>query len=139
VSGEQGLKVTWARVPLIYHITSRAEWETALASGSFAADSLRTEGFIHCSTAEQVLATANRLFKGRTDLVLLCIETDSVQAEIRYENLEGGASRFPHVYGSLATGSIRAVHAFPPETDGRFELPSALQSILPPMNADGRR
>ena len=122
MSGEQGLKVTWARVPLIYHITSRTDWETALPSGWYAADSLRSEGYIHCSTAEQVLATANRLFKGRTDLVLLCIETDSVRAEIRYENLEGGASLFPHVYGPLATGSIRAVHAFPPGADGRFGL-----------------
>ena len=112
---------------VIYHITSRAEWKTALPTGWFAADSLSTEGFIHCSTAGQVLATANRLFKGRTDLVLLCIETDSVQAEIRYENLEGGASLFPHVYGPLPAGSIRAVHAFPPEADGRFELPDQMR------------
>ena len=114
---------------IIYHITSRADWEAALPTGWFTADSLRTEGFIHCSTAGQVLATANRLFRGRKDLVLLCVETDGVQAEIRYENLEGGESLFPHVFGPLATGSIRSIHAFPPGADGRFELPAELPSI----------
>ena len=79
-------------MPVIYHITRKTDWEMALAAGSYAADSLATEGFIHCSTAQQVIATANRLFKGRRDLMLLSIDTDRVNAEIRHENLEGGAS-----------------------------------------------
>ena len=114
------------RMAIIYHITPRTRWEAALSTGWFAADSLRTEGFIHCSTAEQVVATANRLFKGTPDLVVLCIDTDSVQAEIRYENLEGGTSLFPHVYGPLANGWVRAVHPFPPAADGSFTLPAKL-------------
>lgn len=111
---------------IIYHITSRTDWETALVHGWYAADTLRTEGYIHCSTAEQVTATAERLFKGRPDLVLLCIETDRVQAEIRYENLEGGASLFPHVYGALPTGAVRAVHALPLAPGGGFQWPDPL-------------
>ena len=112
---------------VIYLITPRAHWETARAAGSYAADSLGAEGFIHCSTAEQVIATANRLFKGRTDLMLLCIETARVKAEIRYENLQGGVSLFPHVYGTLDISSIVAVHDLAPEVDGSFVLPQALK------------
>ena len=69
--------------PIIYHITTRSDWRTALTAGSYAAASLAAAGFIHCSTALQVVATANRLFKGRADLLLLCIDTAKVQAEIR--------------------------------------------------------
>ena len=111
---------------LIYHIAPRADWEVALAKGWYAPDSLRSEGYIHCSTATQLLATANRLFKGRPDLVLLCVDIDSVEGEIRYENLEGGTSLFPHVYGPLTTSAVCAVHDFPPEADGRFQLPAGL-------------
>ena len=101
---------------VIYHIVFRADWERAPPTGWFAADSLRTEGFIHCSTAEQVLAPANRLFKGRTDLcAALHRFRQRAGGDSVYENLDGGVSLFPHVYGPLATGSIRAVHAFPPE------------------------
>ena len=35
----------------IYHITSRDEWELALANGFYRPPSLATEGFIHASTA----------------------------------------------------------------------------------------
>jgi len=114
-------------LPVVYHITRKADWDAALAAGSYAAGSLATEGFMHCSTAEQVVATANRLFKGRTGLVLLCIATDRVEAVIRYENLEGGASLFPHLYGALAIDAVRAVHDFPPRENGSFELPPALE------------
>lgn len=111
---------------VIYHIACRRDWDDAASAGAYAADSLASEGFIHCSTAEQVLATADRYFRGRRDLVLLCIQTGRVEAEIRCENLEGGTALFPHVYGPLTLASIDAVHDFPPRGDGRFELPPGL-------------
>jgi len=40
-----------ALMKLIYHIARRADWESARSSGLYTADSLATEGFIHCSTA----------------------------------------------------------------------------------------
>ena len=113
--------------PIIYHITTRADWRAALAAGSYAAASLSAAGFIHCSTVRQVVATANRLFKGRADLLLLCIDTAKVPAEIRYENLEGGTELYPHVYGALEPASVVATHDFPAGADGCFELPPALR------------
>ncbi len=111
---------------IIYHITRLADWQAALAAHEYTADSLASEGFIHCSTAQQVLATANRIFKGRRDLVLLCVDSARVGAEIRYENLEGGANLFPHIYGVLPIDAITAVHDFPPSADGTFQLPAGL-------------
>ena len=111
---------------IIYHITHKSTWNTALAAGSYAADSLATEGYIHCSTAQQVLATANRLFRNRRDLVLLCIDSARIDAEVRYENLEGGTELYPHVYGALELVSVVATHDFPAGVDGCFEMPPPL-------------
>lgn len=113
-------------MPVIYHIARQADWSAAMQTGAYTADSLATEGFIHCSTARQVLATADRIFRGRRDLILLCVDSERVTAEIRYENLEGGAERFPHVYGALQTAAIVAAHDFLPGEDGKFALPPAL-------------
>jgi uncharacterized protein (DUF952 family) len=112
---------------VIFHIAARADWAAAGAAGAYMADSLASEGFIHCSTAQQVVATANRIFRGRRDLVLLSIDSARVKPEIRYENLEGGASLFPHIYGALALDAVVAVHDFPPQADGGFEMPPALK------------
>lgn len=109
----------------IFHITKRDEWDRAKQAGTYEAPSLASEGFIHCSTSDQVIRTANRLFRGQTGLVLLTIDTDRVGAEIKYENCEGGQEKFPHVYGPLDPVSMVSVIALEPGEDGLFVMPSS--------------
>lgn len=113
----------------ILHITSRGVWRDAQTCGEYRAPSLESQGFIHCSKPEQVAGVANFLFQGRTDLVLLCIDSNHVKPEIRYENLEGGQKLFPHVYGPINVDSVTAVLSFLPNADGLFELPVDLADI----------
>jgi len=109
----------------IYHITPSQDWESARAAGIYQADSLSSEGFIHCSTREQVIATANRFYRARAGLVLLCIEPERLTAPVKYENLEGGQPLFPHIYGPLNLDAVSAALSFPPQADGAFEFPRA--------------
>lgn len=116
----------------ILHITTRAEWDAARIAGSYRPASLEREGFIHCSTPAQTVATANKYFRGRTDLVLLCIDEARVAAELRYEApvpvgdaLDPRAGeRFPHLHGPLAQGAVIRVVAFPCDPDGGFTFPA---------------
>jgi len=108
----------------IYHITRQVDWDGALGAGSYRADTLETQGFIHCSKREQLIQTANTYYHGRTGLVLLCINPNLVIPEIRYENLEGGEKLFPHIYGPLNLDAVTASYRFKPEQDGSFIFPS---------------
>ena len=108
----------------IFHIATRGEWESAQREGTYHSRTLASEGFIHCSRSDQVVRVANRLFRGRTGLVLLEIDTRQVKAEIRNENCEGGQELFPHIYGALDLGSVVRVAAFEPREDGNFAMPS---------------
>lgn len=108
----------------IYHITRQVDWDKAVKTGSYKADTLETQGFIHCSNKEQVLQTANTFYHGRSGLVLLCINSSLVIPEIRYENLEGGEKLFPHIYGSLNLNAVIRSYRFQPEQDGTFILPN---------------
>ena len=81
----------------IFHLAEPDVWESAAASGFYAADSLAVEGFIHCSTAEQVPGTFSRYYAGRIDLVLL--EVDSAGLDVRWEAATGES--FPHVYEAI--------------------------------------
>ena len=111
----------------ILHFCSRDEWAAAKAAGEYAADTLATEGFIHCSTVDLVLLPANAIAGGRTDLVLLEIEPDRLAAPPRYEPGEGpGSPMFPHIYGPIPEAAVVAVHDFPPGPDGTFRVPAAL-------------
>jgi uncharacterized protein (DUF952 family) len=108
-------------VPTIFHITTVDAWRAATAAGVYTADSLASEGFIHCSQADQVEWVANTRFKGRTDLVLLRIDEVLVGARVARENLEGGAWLFPHIYGPLPVGAVMDVTPMIPDENGTFD------------------
>ena len=108
---------------IIFHIAKREDWEHGQAIGSYQPAMFSQEGFIHCSTAEQVIAVANLRFRAQTGLVLLSIDTDRVVHEVRYENLEGGSQLFPHIYGELEPQAVLKVSEFRPGPDGYFRMP----------------
>jgi uncharacterized protein (DUF952 family) len=112
---------------VILHIASRSDWTAAQAGAAYTADSLHTQGFIHCSTAGQAVRTANAYFPGRRDLVLLVIDPDRLKAEIRWEpGTDLPEQLFPHIYGPLNLDAVVRVLDFPPGPDGAFVLPASL-------------
>ena len=108
---------------IIYHITRQIDWDNAQKADSYRADTLETQGFIHCSKQEQLIQTANSFYHGQSGLVLLCINSNLVKPEIRYENLERGEKLFPHIYGALNLNAVMADYRFEPQQDGSFILP----------------
>ena len=117
---------------MILHIVTRADWESALARGLYAPPSLNAEGFIHCSTSAQILRTANRFYRGRPGLVILCIDESRLAAAPRYESPDSqlgeiAADLFPHLYRPLNLDAVINVIDFPCGADGTFEMPAALR------------
>ncbi|BAY87007.1 hypothetical protein NIES267_65180 [Calothrix parasitica NIES-267] len=110
----------------IFHITLRQDWEKATSQGTYRADSLETEGFIHCSTSTQLVRTANKFFKNQTDLLLLFIDSDKVKAEIRYDFVTENET-FPHIYGALNLDAVFKVINFEADKNGLFKLPPEVQ------------
>ena len=108
---------------MIYHIVSKSDWASMGDSPLYRGDTLDTEGFIHCSTLEQVLDTANYLFKGREDLALLQIDPEKLKSPLKYEDA-GDGRLFPHIYGPMEVDAVVAVADFPPNPDGSFDLPA---------------
>ena len=91
---------------MIYHITTQSQWQAASQTGHYAADSLQSEGFIHCSKQNQVQRSARNYFSGVPDLLLLCIEEAKLSADLRWENTSGGTELFPHLYGPLNLDAV---------------------------------
>ena len=109
----------------IFHLALGDEWRSALAEGrsyerSTIDRSLAEEGFIHCSTAEQVQATADRYYRGRTDVVLLTIDIGAVADIVRFE--PSGDQPFPHLYGPLPLTAVVAAEPVASDADGRLMI-----------------
>lgn len=105
---------------MIYRITDVQDWHAAQVSGAFASADLTAEGFIHCCTAAQIVAVANRYYQGQTGLLVLAIDETCLHVPLRWEDLTHIGEEYPHVYGPIPLGAVQ--HALPltPDPDGQF-------------------
>jgi uncharacterized protein (DUF952 family) len=99
----------------IYHLVPRRVWETNPGQ-PYRAASLDTEGFIHCSNADQVARSANRFCAGEADLLVLAIDADRLGPLLKDE--AGGDELFPHIYGPLDRSLVVAVRPMKRGGDG---------------------
>lgn len=109
--------------PVLVHLCGAEEWEAASSRAEYRPASLSDIGFIHLSTPEQVHLPANRLFSGRTDLVLLYLTPELLASPLRWEPGVPGdpeAMLFPHLYGPMPVAAVRSITAYPPGPDGTF-------------------
>ena len=88
----------------IYKICSAYLWQQAKEAGQFNGAPIDIkDGFIHFSTAEQMIETAEKHFHGQTDLQLLRI--DVTELNIVWEISRGG-QLFPHLYDVLPLSAV---------------------------------
>jgi uncharacterized protein (DUF952 family)/N-acetylglutamate synthase-like GNAT family acetyltransferase len=88
----------------IFHITPSAYWKNFADQSDYSVSSLATEGFIHCSTRDQIAGTLQRFFVGQQNLVLLHMEPSRLNHPLKYEEADG--KLFPHVYGPINREAI---------------------------------
>ncbi|MFB9234157.1 DUF952 domain-containing protein [Plantactinospora siamensis] len=90
----------------VYKLLAAAEWAAARAAGRYDGSAVdRRDGFVHFSTAGQLVETAARHFTGQTSLVLLAVDPDRLGAALRWEPSRGGAL-FPHLYGPMPLAAV---------------------------------
>ncbi len=90
----------------IYHITTKKKWNEALILGKYESDTLAEEGFIHCSTKDQVTGVLKRYYEGIKGLVKLTIEKEKVERPLIFE-LAGSINEvFPHIHGALNLDAV---------------------------------
>jgi uncharacterized protein (DUF952 family) len=100
---------------IVFHVTERWRWQGAKDAGSYAGStrdaSLEDVGFVHCSFAQQVERVTNYLYDAdfTDELVVLEIDTDRFDANVRVETLDGGDELFPHIYGAIPIDAVVAV------------------------------
>ena len=97
----------------IFHITTPAAMDELRAEGTLAPDSLADEGFVHCSTATQVVAATERHFRTGDDLLLIELDGALLHADLEWPEVYPD-ERFPHLHGPIPLSAVVAVHPWRP-------------------------
>jgi uncharacterized protein (DUF952 family) len=116
---------------MIFHITHHKDWEAAQTKGEYIAESLSTEGFIHCSTIAQVLPVTEKFYQGQDRLLLLQIDPALLSSTLKWEAPSGGTpppgvpvgDLFPHIYGAINVSAVVNTFDLMRDSHGKFQLP----------------
>jgi uncharacterized protein (DUF952 family) len=115
----------------IFHIATLADWQAAQRSGRYRMSTygrtLRQEGFVHAAYHDQVPGIRDGKYGDVTEpLVVLEIETDLLEADVREEHVDDQA--FPRIHGPIPT---TAVVAWRPARPPAFERPPTREPASP--------
>ncbi len=91
---------------MIYHVTTKQQWKTALENNVYLHDSLVKENFIHACSREQLSGVLNRYYKDVPDLLLLHIEENKLSSTLKYEHSPSINDSFAHVYGPINIDAV---------------------------------
>jgi uncharacterized protein (DUF952 family) len=84
--------------------------------------SLKSEGFIHCSTRENILWAANKHYLGKPDLLLIAIDPQKITVPWRFDVVDN-IGNFPHIYGELNVDAAIRWEPFEQDESGMFKFP----------------
>ena len=91
---------------LIYHIVLPEVW-AVFDSGLYRHPSLDSEGFIHCSFADQIEGVLGRYYSNESEVVILEIESDRLMSRMIREP-STNREIYPHIYGPINRDAIVA-------------------------------
>jgi uncharacterized protein (DUF952 family) len=122
---------------MIYHISTEDLFHAALEKNAYEHPSLKTEGFIHCSTKQQLPDTLAKHFPDAQEVFLLHIVENRIRNLIKWEEAPSRpqAGPFPHIYGKLPLEAIEDVSIQERLADGSWDfsrLPGKGVEVSPP-------
>ena len=89
----------------IYHIVPPETWDAIKHSSTYSADSLETEGFIHCSYDHQLDGVIERYYSDAPSLIILKLDIAKLASKLVSEPSTGGEV-YPHIYGPINLNAI---------------------------------
>ena len=105
---------------LVYHLALIPDWEVALKTGVYAPVSLESEGFVHASSREELIRSAEIHFPQSDTLIVLSISEKKVKHLLKWEPGREG-KLFPHIYGKLPLERIENSHLLIRNEEGKWE------------------
>ncbi|MEK7409920.1 MAG: DUF952 domain-containing protein, partial [Actinomycetota bacterium] len=116
----------------IYHLTTHQGWNAR--SSTYEHPSLRSEGFIHCSTLHQLISVANRFYLDTSEAIVLVIDPKRLISHVRWEpprHPDGSPTEpvhflYPHIFGEINSDAVIDAIDMTRDPHGRYRLPAEL-------------
>ena len=112
----------------IYKVIDKDVWEAAKVAGEFTGAAIDIkDGYIHLSSADQVVETVEKHFAGQENLLLLSVATADMVDDLKWEKSRND-QLFPHLYRSLKVADVVAEEILVTNEDGSHQFPDRFET-----------
>lgn len=115
---------------MILHCMKKDTWEEDKYKQYIGEQNLEQDGYIHCSPVEYMWRVTPNFSHIRDELVLLYIDTDKLESEVRWEDGDNCGRSYPHVYGPINTNAVITVLPYMRDKHGIWIKNDELKDIL---------
>ena len=110
---------------MIFKVVHAADWAMAERDGRFEGSAHdRQDGFLHFSTASQLVETLARYYAGLDDLLLIAVDEAELGPVLKWESSASRGEQFPHLYGPLIISAVGWKHRLVRDAQGQHVVPA---------------
>lgn len=117
------------RKVIILHCLRESQWNKCRENIKYGEESIKACGYIHCSSIENFWRVAPNFENIKVPLLLLCIDTNKVKANIKWEDEDNCGREYPHIYGELNLDSVVKVVPLLKNEQGNFILSNEVEQL----------
>jgi uncharacterized protein (DUF952 family) len=104
---------------MIYHVVVPAFWKSQENNEFYFSETFATEGFIHCSTEQQLEGVLQRYYANAGEVIKLTLDEEELTSPLLYEEATNN-ELFPHIYGGINQDAITAIDTLVEIFPGEF-------------------
>lgn len=110
---------------IIIHFALKNEWDEESKKGFYGASFLEKQNFIPCYNVYDI-STIKPKFSTLKDYVILCIDLEKLDSEIKYEKLENLEFIEPNIYGKINKDAVINVLPYTFDSEDNFIVSNEL-------------
>ena len=109
----------------IFKILTLAQWSDFQLNEQFLGSPVDLDdGYIHMSRASQLKATLDKWYADHQHVILLEVDSQTINSELKYEMSRGGAE-FPHLFAALPLKACLLYTSPSPRDKRQSRMPSS--------------
>lgn len=105
---------------MILHCMKKSIWEERKNKEYWGQRELDTEGFLHCSTIEHFWRIVWLFEEEQDEFVIVCIDEEKLESEVRYEDGDNCGRAYPHIYGLVNISAVVDTLSFLRDESGKY-------------------
>ena len=114
---------------MIAHCMRKNKWNEIKDEDYWGYQDIEEEGFIHCSPIKYLWRVLPNFEDVKDELVIICIDEDKLEAEVKYEDDDNCGRNYPHVYGIINNDAVIKVLDYLKDEQGHYTKNPELYDI----------